>query len=64
MVFADRQKHEIPATFSPGPGKPLEPLNQLEGLDIDHQTAASHWRGEQMDYDFAVASMFELRVTG
>jgi hypothetical protein len=60
IVFVDRRKHEIPVAFSPEPGQPLELLNQLEGLDIDHQTAASRWRGEQMDYDYSVASMFTL----
>jgi hypothetical protein len=33
---------------------------KLEGLDIDHETAASKWQSEQMDYDYSVAGMFAL----
>jgi hypothetical protein len=40
----------------------LGELNQREGLDINHETAASHWQGDQMDYDYSVAAMFELDV--
>jgi hypothetical protein len=63
FVFADRLMREIPVTFSPapgqGPGQPLELLNQRQGLDIDHRTAASNWQGDQMDYDYSVSAMFE-----
>ena len=40
----------------------LEGTHQSLGLEIDSETARTLWRGESMDYDDAVSSMFELEA--
>jgi hypothetical protein len=32
----------------------LEKTHDAQGIRIDSQTAATHWRGERMDYDLGV----------
>jgi hypothetical protein len=49
----------------PGDWRQLVAVHEAQGLRIDAQTAATHWRGERMDYGMAIDSLlFRARLEG
>ena len=66
LHFINKKNEVIDKSFYPQFADPiqskesLEVLNEEAGLNIDKDTAASHWQGDKMDVYYGVEILFSL----